>query len=143
MPEFNQEEQPKKEIYVDPRHEEHSFDLPFWRDNEKLWALEVPTEEISIHEFLWVLDIPFWEDEQGNIVVTPREVMDNLDQYPEHRDKIKNCDTSFPIDIMKNKNGQWLTLDGLHRLVKLIMEGKTTVDVRKIPPEMVHKTARD
>ncbi len=143
MSEFNQEEQAKKEIYVDPRHEEHSFNLPFWRDNEKLWALEVPTEEMNIDEFLWILDIPFWEDEQGNIVITPREVMDNLDKYPEHRDKIKNCDTSFPIDIMKNKNGEWLTLDGLHRLVKLVMEGKATVLVRKIPPEIIHKVARD
>src|SRR3989344_2081254 len=93
---LNMTEDSKKDIYVDPRHEEHSFDLPFWRDNKKLWALDIPVEEMDINEMIWILDIPFWEDEKGNIVITPQEVIDNLDKYPEHRDKIKNCDTSFP-----------------------------------------------
>lgn len=100
-----QSEKPKKEIYVDPRHEEHSFDLPFWRDNKKLWSLNVPVEEMKIDKFLWILGVPFWEDKDGNIVITPNEVINNLDAYPEHRDKIKNCDASYPIDIMKNKKG--------------------------------------
>lgn len=133
----------KKEIYVDPRHKEHAFDLPFWRDNKKLWALDVPVEEMKITEFSWMLKIPFWEDREGNIVILPQEVIDHPDKYPEHLDRITKCDTSFPIDIMKNKKGKWATLDGLHRIVKLIMGGKTTVRVRKIPPEIIHKTARD
>ncbi len=137
---------PKKEnqeTHVDPRHVEHAFDLPFWRDNTKLWALKVPIEEMNIEELLWILDVPFWEDIQGNIVFTPKEVMNNLDHYPEHQDKIKKADTSYPIDIMKNKKGKWLTLDGLHRLVRLVMEGKQTVRVRKVPPDLIHLTARD
>jgi hypothetical protein len=133
----------KKEIYVDPRHKEHAFDLPFWRDNKKLWALDVPVSKMNIQELLWILDIPFWEDEKGNIVITPREVMQHPDSFPYHRDKIKNCNTSHPLDIMKNKKGRWLTLDGLHRLAKLAMEGKKIVRVRKIPPELIHLTARD
>ncbi|MDO8617748.1 MAG: hypothetical protein Q7N87_02575 [Candidatus Uhrbacteria bacterium] len=133
----------KKKIYVDPRHDEHAFDLPFWRDNEKLWALKVPVEEIEINELLWIFDVPFWEDKDGNIVITPNEVIRDLDKYPDHRDRIKNSNTSHPLDIMKNKKGEWLTLDGLHRLVKLFLEGKKTVRVRKIPPELIHLTARD
>ena len=133
----------KKEIYVDPGHLEHSFDLPFWRDNEKLWTLEVPTEEMSIDELIWMLDVPFWEDSEGNIVITPREVVDNPNKYPEHRDKMAKCDTSFALDIMKNKKGNWSTLDGLHRMVKLFMKGEKTVRVRKIPPEIIHFTSRD
>jgi hypothetical protein len=136
-------EDTKKEIYVDPRHEEHSFNLPFWRDNEKLWALDVPVEEMELNEFLWIFDIPFWEDKDGNIVITPNEVMNNLDAYPYHRDKIHNSDTSYPIDIMKNKNGRWLTLDGLHRLAKIFLNKVSKVLVRKIPPELIHLTARD
>jgi len=133
----------KKEIYVDPRHLEHAFGLPFWRDNEKLWALKVPVEKMDTSELMWILDVPFWEDANGNIVITPREVVENPDNFPEHQDKLKLADTSYPIDIMKNKKGKWLTLDGLHRLVKLIMEGKSKIKVRKIPPELIHLTARD
>ncbi len=134
---------PKKEIYVDPRHKEHGFNFPFWRDNNKLWALKVPVETIEISELLWIFDLPFWEDEEGNLVITPREVIENLDAYPYHRNKIQNCDTSYPIDIMKNKNGKWLTLDGLHRLVKLYLEHITKIRVRKIPPSLIHLTARE
>lgn len=133
----------KKEIYVDPRHEEHSFDLPFWRDDSKLWALKVPVENMDISEFMWILEVPFWENENGDIVIAPKEVIDDPNKFPVHRDKIQNANTSYPIDIMKNKKGEWLTLDGLHRLVKLVMEGKHTVQVRKIPPELIHLTARD
>lgn len=133
----------RKNIYVDPKHEEHSFDLPFWRDNEKLWNLEVPVEQMDISELTWTLDIPFWEDEGGNIVVTPREVIDNLDAYPYHKEKIDACDTSYPIDIMKNKKDNWAILDGLHRLVKLYMASESTIQVRKIPREIIHLTARD
>lgn len=133
----------KKEIYVDPRHEEHAFDLPFWRDNEKLWALEVPIENMGVDELLWILDVPFWEDDEGNIVFTPREIMENLDAYPNHRDRIEKSNTSHPLDIMKNKKGEWCILDGLHRFVKLVLDGATIVRVRKIPSELIHLTARD
>ncbi len=136
-------EEKEKDIYVDPRHEEHSFDLPFWRDNKKLWALDIPIEDMDINELLWILDVPFWEDEGGNIVLTPREVMRDLDSYPEHKKRITESDTTYPLDIMKNKRGEWLTLDGLHRFVKLYSEGVSVVHVRKIPPEIIHLTARD
>lgn len=132
-----------RKIYVDPRHEEHAFDLPFWRDNEKLWALNVPIEEMDMQELVWIFSVPFWEDESGNIVITPKEVMDNMDKFPYHRDKILNADTTYPIDIMKNKKGKWLTLDGLHRLAKLFLNNEVKVKVRKIPPEIIHLTARD
>jgi len=132
-----------KEIYVDPRHEEHSFDLPFWRDNEKLWALDVPVEEMEIEEFQWIFDIPFWEDDEGNIVLTPNEVLANLDAYPTHAHKLRMCDASFPIDIMRNRRGEWGVLDGLHRLVQLWTKGGKIVRVRKIPPELIHLTARE
>lgn len=137
------DKKPKKEIHVDPHHKEHAFDLPFWRDNEKLWALHVPVEEMDINELLWIFDVPFWEDEDGNIIITPREVIDNMDDYPHHRDKILNADTSHAIDIMKNKKGKWLTLDGLHRLVKLYLNKDSKIKVRKIPQELIHLTARD
>ncbi|MBI2410835.1 MAG: hypothetical protein HYV32_03010 [Candidatus Kerfeldbacteria bacterium] len=44
---------------------------------------------------------------------------------------------------MKNKKGRWGILDGLHRLVKLYMAGQSTVNVRKIPPELIYLTVRD
>lgn len=134
---------PNKATYVDPRNKEHGFDFPFWRDNQKLWALKVPVEEIDIKELSWMVDFPFWEDSKGNIIITPKEVIDNPKKYSYHWNKVKKADTSYPLDIMKNKKGKWCTLDGLHRLVKLILKKELKVKVRKIPPELVHLTARD
>ena len=133
----------KKEIYVDPRHEENSFNLPFWRDNKKLWALDIPVEYMNIDELLWMFEIPFWEDKDGNIVITPSQVIENPNNYPIHKAKLEKCDTSYPIDIMINPKGKWMTLDGLHRLVKQVMQGKTVVKVRKTPREIIHLTKKD
>jgi len=133
----------KKEIRVDPLHTEHAFDLPFWRDNEKLWALKVPAESMSVNELKWILDIPFWEDAEGNIVISANDVLKNPKSFPDHWKRIQEADTSFSVDIMKNKKDRWLTLDGLHRLVKVILDGSETIQVRTIPPELIHLTARN
>ncbi len=128
----------KKEITVHPKHIEHAFDFDFWRDNKKLWALHIPTEPMDIKELRWIMDVPFWEDTDGNIVLTPNQVLKNLNQYPDHRDRIMRCDTSFPLHIAKNKKGKWLTLDGLHRLAKLIVDGVETVQVKRSLQKWFH-----
>ena len=133
----------KKEIYIDPRILEHDFNFPFWIDNIKLWALDVPVEEIDIKELLWIFDFPFWEDSEDNLTITPNEVINDPDKYKLHAEKIKSADTSYPLDIMKNKKGAWLTLDGLHRLVKLALRKETIIKVRKIPPELIPLVAKE
>jgi hypothetical protein len=132
-----------KEIYVDPRHSEEAFDLNFWRDNGKLWEMEIPTEAMDINELRWILNVPFWEDAEGNITIAPNDVLNSPAAYPEHYDRIINADVSFPIHIMPNKNGKWLTLDGLHRLAKLELNGATSVQVKKVTREQVEQTKRD
>lgn len=66
----------------------------------------MPVEEMDISELRWILDIPFWEDAEGNIVIVPNDVIRNPNKYPEHHDKMQNSDTSYPLDIMRNKNGK-------------------------------------
>lgn len=133
----------KHKIFVDPRNEAHALDLPFWRNNELLHALDIPTEDMKTEELIWMMDIPFWEDNEGNIVLTPNEVLANLDKWPDHRDRINNSDTSFALHIMQNEKKEWVMLDGLHRFVKLIMEGVETVKVKKVSLEQVMLTKQD
>jgi hypothetical protein len=47
-----------------------------------------------------------------------------------------NSDLQYPIDIIENK-GQFLILDGLHRLIKAISLGQTVVKVRVVPREQL------
>lgn len=114
---------------------ENGFDFRW--DIEKVWALDIPIENIPVSELNWILDLPFWSDGNQPYNLTAREVISNPDKYPEHLERLQNCDTTYPIDIMKNLQGKWLILDGLHRLVRLVMEANKSVKVRKLSRELI------
>lgn len=97
----------------------------------KVWALNTPVEEIPIEELTWHFAVPFWFKPGGKYDLTPQEVVDNPQNFAEEYQRIQSSDTSHPLDIMLWK-GKWLLLDGLHRLVKLSLDGQKTVKVRKI-----------
>ncbi|HIH15270.1 MAG: hypothetical protein QT08_C0010G0046 [archaeon GW2011_AR17] len=99
---------------------------------EKVWKLQYLIEEINLEELAWHFDIPFWNKPRSFYDLKPREVIENHSKYKEEYERTMQADLSHPIDIMKNK-GRWLILDGLHRLVKLKIQGKEKIRVRKIP----------
>ena len=102
---------------------------------EKVWALEVGPEEISTDELTWHFDIPFlWENVVYNL--KPQEVIDNPEAHKEEYERTMKADLVHPIDIMENK-GRWLILDGLHRLMKSAILGKTSAQVRKISRDFI------
>lgn len=119
---------------------ENGFDFRW--DIKKVWNLDVPIEEIPVSELDWILDMPFWS-EKADYDLIPRKVLTFPKEHPEHVKRFIDSDTSYPIDIMLNLKGKWLILDGLHRLLKLINEGNTTVKVRKIPREFIPKILKD
>lgn len=114
--------------------QEVGFD--FHWSSQKVWGIPAPTEEIDISELEWHFDIPFWDTPGGYYDLQPREVLMNPKRYHQEYERILAADTSFPIDIMMNK-GRWTILDGLHRVVKLFIEGTRTVRVRKISRSVI------
>lgn len=114
---------------------DNGFDFRW--DNHKVWTLELPIEEIEVIELEWIFDIPFWSDGTAYYNLTAKQVIENPDKYIEHEDRLEKCNTSYPIDIMKNSNDQWLILDGLHRLVKLVIYGNEIVKVRKVSRDLI------
>lgn len=125
------ESEPKKpELSIPKIIQEVGFDFS-WAE-PKVWALEAPEEEIPIQELTWHFDIPFLWEKGGAYNLAPREVMEKPEEHKEEYQRTLRADTTYPIDIMENK-GRWLILDGLHRFMKLSLEGKTSVRVRKIP----------
>jgi hypothetical protein len=119
---------------------ENGFGYPLEKykwDNKKLWALDVDPEEMDVKELEWILDTPWWTDGTSKYNLEPRKVIENPGKYPDHQARLEVCDTYVPIDIMLNRKGKWLILDGLHRLVKLVMRGEKKVMVRKIPRNLI------
>lgn len=102
---------------------------------EKVWALNVPIEEININELTWHFDIPFlWENGVYNL--RPQTVIDNPVEHVKEYDRTMKADLIHPIDIMENK-GRWLILDGLHRLMKSSILKMDRVKVRKISRDQI------
>jgi len=102
-----------------------------WSEN-KVWALNIPVEKIDIKELVWHFEIPFWNTKDEYYNLKPNDVINFPKNHKKEYDRTMKSDLSYPIDIMENK-GRWLILDGLHRLVKAKILGKTEVEVRKVP----------
>lgn len=112
---------------------EIAFD--FDRDIKKLWALDLPIEEMSLTELEWHLDLPFFWQVNEPFSLKPRDVLNNLEKYKNYLDRIMEVDTNYPIDVIYWK-GKWQIIDGLHRLCKQIIENKAVISVRKLPLEL-------
>ena len=113
-------------------------------DSRKVWELDEPITDMSIEELIWHFDIPFWEiKDTDDYNLSPNEVIKepSKDEHSLHWEKIQKADTKYPIDIMENK-GRWLILDGLHRLVKLYIQGDKKVRVRIIPRSRIDEILR-
>jgi len=118
------------------------YAFTFRWDNEKVWALSVPTESMDVSELVWHLDIKWLHTPEGRFDLTPIEIMSNPTIHSEQYDRTMNSDLSFPIDVMIHDD-HWQILDGLHRLMKSIDQGLTSVTVRKISPEMIPLIVKD
>jgi hypothetical protein len=103
---------------------------------EKVWRLDLPVDEMSIEELNWHFEIPFWNSPNGDYDLKPIDVINHPEKYPEEYKRTLMADLQYPLDIMYWKK-RWLLLDGLHRLVKAVIEGHQTVKVRKIPKEQI------
>jgi hypothetical protein len=111
--------------------------MDFHWSNQKVWDLDIPVEELDIYELEWQLDLPFWSHDDGKYNLCPREVMEDMDKYPDHKERILRANISYPLDIMENQNGRLELLDGMHRLVRLIMNGQQRVKARKLSRELI------
>ena len=117
--------------------EEVGFDFDW--DEKKVWALDLPTEDMNINELAWHFDIPFlWTKPDGYYDLKPREVLANPDSYKDEYERTMQADLLHPIDVM-DWRGRWLILDGLHRLMKASANGHSKVSVRRVPQSLIPK----
>ncbi len=112
-------------------------------DIEKVWALDLPVQQAERAFLEWHFDVKFlWGKPEGYYDLTPKQVLDNLDGYPEERDRITAADLSFPIDYMWWK-GRPLILDGLHRLMKAHIKKIDPISVREVPAELKNQILKE
>ena len=118
------------------------LDTGFKTDEPKLWAVDIPIEEIAISEIEYNLDIPYLEQEgTEDWNLTPRMLIKNFDKESLHAKKVNEVDLNYPIDIYFHKN-KWIILDGVHRFTKAIYLGLKTIKVRKVSEKIAQLTKR-
>jgi hypothetical protein len=111
-------------------------------DESKVWALDILAEDMPIYKLTWHFDIPFlWSKPDGYYDVCPREILEHPELHHEEYERTVRSDTDYPIDIMYWK-GNWLILDGLHRLMKQAIQDVAVVRVRKIPESAIPRIRR-
>lgn len=110
----------------------------FDRKLSLLWALDsqLPVEEMLISDLEWHFDFPFFWTAKKPFSLNPREVLNEPGNYKKHIERIMEVDASYPIYIIWWKD-RWKIIDGLHRLCKLYLEGRSIIKVRKLPEEMI------
>lgn len=113
----------------------------FYWSEEKVWALNIPIEDMEIKKLEWHFDFPFWSTHDGYYDLKPNQVLNEPMKYQDEFERILKADTKYPLDIMFWKN-RWLLLDGLHRLVKSKLKNNKTVKVRKISLDFIPKISK-
>jgi hypothetical protein len=106
--------------------------FPFPVKMEDMWESDTKVEEIDVEELKWNLEFPWWStDEEIPYNLEPQTVFEDIDMYPNHRERINNSETKYPLLLVQTKQNRWLIYDGVHRFVKQLLEGKKTVNVQK------------
>lgn len=138
-----QEKKPKY-LWKRPKEIQEMY-FGFDWDNKKIWALDLLVVDINIENLIWHFDLPFWELENTyEYNCSPQDVLDAKEGTKLHQERIKNADTSHPIDIyfIKEKS-KYGILDGLHRVVRLYKSGQKIIKVRILPEERIQDVLRD
>jgi hypothetical protein len=115
------------------------LNIGFKIDEDKLWELDIPVEEINISDIEYNLDIPYLEKmgtDDWNL--SPRILIKNFYHEKLHANRTEKADLQYPIEIYNNQ-GKWIILDGVHRFTKAVRLGYKTVKVRKITEDILQK----
>lgn len=112
------------------------LDTGFKVDEPKLWAIDIPVEEVAVSEIEYNLDIPYLEQEgTDDWNLTPRMLLENFDKEVTHAKRVLEVDMQYPIDIYFH-NDKWIILDGVHRFTKAVRLGFKTIKVRRVSSEI-------
>jgi len=111
--------------------------LDFWWDLDKLHALELPEINCDMVDFLFYLDLPYWQYKGEPFRVAPRDVLEYPDKYHEQHTRTLHADLQHPIIIFKRENQPTIILDGVHRLLKAHMLGLAEIRVKLFSEEQI------
>lgn len=109
--------------------------LDFHWDLDRLHALPLPEREVSTATLKWHLELPFWAAAGRPFQVSPAEVAAEPGKHPHQWKRTMDADLRYPLDTYGGGADRLIILDGVHRLLKAVIEGHRTVRVRVLESE--------
>ena len=118
--------------------------FPFPVKMEEMWKSDKNVEEVGVDELRWNLKLPWWStDDIVPYNLTPEEVLNDINKFLDHKDRIENSDIKYPLLLVQTKQDRWLIYDGVHRFVRQILEGKQSVFCQKFKIDEMEEHVRE
>jgi hypothetical protein len=105
-------------------------------DSAKLQRLPHPVGTATVDGLRWHLDLPYSRHEGKPFQVTPSQVRADSARYRRHYERTMAADLHCPLALLF-RNGRWVILDGVHRLLKADLFGLDNVRVRRLSAAML------
>lgn len=105
-------------------------------DSDKLQRLPLPVGTATVDSLRWHLDLPYWRHYGKPFQIMPSQVRADPARYREHIERTMAADLGCPLDLLF-RNGRWVILDGVHRLLKADLLGLGNIQVRRLPAAML------
>ena len=114
-------------------------------DTRKSWLLPTEASVVPFDQLTWLLDLPVWTTVPGEprFDLAPYTVLEQPERFPQRWQRILAVDSSYPLEMFRNDRGQWVILDGYHRLARHQVEAVRYVMVRLHPDQYKARIFRD
>ncbi|SDT20898.1 hypothetical protein [Microlunatus soli] len=114
----------------------HGIILDFHWDADRLHALALPTSVVPIADLDWHLALPFWAVDGEPFRVSPAEVATDPVTHRQQWERTQAADLGFALDGYRRSDGRLVILDGIHRLLKASVTGRSSISVRVLPDHL-------
>lgn len=108
-----------------------------WKYTKNNRVVEEPVEKFNN-----ILESKMWDDNES----TSFNALDIINDHSisdKHYSRIINADLNFPIIVYENKNSELFILDGIHRLIKTIINSKANnIPIQDVKIRVVYATKR-
>ena len=112
----------------------HGLILDFEWSRERLWALDLVVQAMTIEELRWLLALPWWSDGGVHFAISPNQVRADPGRHRVQFARTMAADLTLPLHVLVRQDRVVTMLDGVHRLQKADLVGMQLVQTKPVPP---------
>lgn len=95
----------------------------------------LPERDVETAGLLWHLELPFWSVGGQPFRVSPIDVASEPSARSEQWERTMSAELRYPLETYEGDGGRLIILDGVHRLLKAMVEGRPVLRARILAVE--------